>query len=315
MNKTLKILRIIVSLVVFMLLGAGLTCFVWFIPEVDNFLGDIQLGSAIAGMSLGVFAFWMLVTLVFGRIYCSTICPMGTLMDVSARCARLTHRGRQRVYRHEVPSPMVRYGFLAVALLSILAGFVLIPSVLDPYAAFCRICAGFFNPMLKFFIRELGEAGVYNHYTALAITTSVAASIIATFLFAVIITVAMITGRSICNTVCPVGTILGTVSRFSIFQFDIDTDLCTNCRRCEYVCKGHCINMQDHVVDGSRCVVCFDCVNVCRDGAIRYTTDRKRLSAPLMQKVKGRVSQPQTSLESTESPVANHSIEKTNPQK
>ncbi len=73
---------------------------------------------------------------------------------------------------------MVRYGFLAVALLSILAGFVLIPSVLDPYAAFCRICAGFFNPMLKFFIRELGEAGVYNHYTALAITTSVAASII-----------------------------------------------------------------------------------------------------------------------------------------
>lgn len=294
MNKLLKISRIVVSLVVFGFMATGLTCSVWFIPGVDNFLCDIQLGSAIISMSLAVFAFWILLTLVFGRIYCSTVCPMGTLMDISSESVRMVRRGRKRVYRYEPPSTWVRYGFLAVAVVCLLMGFILLPSVLDPYAAFCRVCAGFFNPMLKFFIKELGQAGVYSHYVALSITTSVAASIIATFLFAVTVTMAMVSGRTICSTVCPVGTILGMVSRFSIFQFDIDTDLCTNCRRCEYACKAHCINLDDHVVDGSRCVVCFDCVNACRDKAIRYTTDRKRLSAPLMQRIKnpGRQTEP-----------------------
>ncbi len=64
----------------------------------------------------------------------------------------------------------------------------------------------------------------------------------------------------ICNTLCPVGTILGCVSRNSAMRIDIDTDRCIQCRRCEHVCKAECIDMQSHVVDMSRCVVCFDCL-------------------------------------------------------
>lgn len=92
-------------------------------------------------------------------------------------------------------------------------------------------------------------------------------------------------GRIFCNTLCPVGTILGCVSRNSAMRIDIDTDRCIQCRRCEHVCKAECIDMQSHVVDMSRCVVCFDCLPVCPNDAIRYTTERHQLAIPMMQKI------------------------------
>lgn len=301
MNKALKITRVVVSMVVFMLLGAGLTCSAWFIPGVDSFLCGIQLGPAILGFSFAVIAFWLLVTIVLGRIYCSTVCPMGTLMDISSRAAKLTAKGRRRTYRYELPDSKFRYFFLAIVAISVLAGFMFLPSVLDPYNLFCRICAGVFNPVLAFFKQELAEVGVQSNYVAMAVSSSVASSILATLLLCTTVAVSMIFGRSICNTMCPIGTILGVFSRYSVFQFDIDTDLCTHCRRCESVCKAHCIDMQDHVVDGSRCVVCFNCVSVCPNKAMHYTANRKRLSSPLMQRVGPGEQQAEPSLDSVNS--------------
>lgn len=297
MNRVLRIARILVSLAVFFVLSAGLTFSIWYIPGVCDILINMQLGQAIFTMSIGIFAGWLLVTLIFGRVYCSTVCPLGTLQDISARAVRLGRRGHEKVYHYQQPSTVSRVAFLALLVVSLATGMILIPSVIEPSAAFIRICAGFFNPMLKFAVRALGNAGIYSHYAAIAVTTSVAASIAATFLFAVVTVVSAHSGRTLCNSVCPIGTILGFVSRYSIFQINIDTDKCTQCRRCEYVCKAHCINMADHTVDSSRCVACFDCINVCRDDAIHYTTDRKRLSDPLMQRTGVRGATPKTSVE------------------
>ena len=96
-------------------------------------------------------------------------------------------------------------------------------------------------------------------------------------------------GRTFCNTVCPVGTTLSFISRYSIFRIDINTDKCVQCRRCEHVCKASCIDMTSHVVDTSRCVVCFDCLSDCPNDAIHYTYNRHQLSIPLMQRVKDTV--------------------------
>ena len=81
----------------------------------------------------------------------------------------------------------------------------------------------------------------------------------------------------------PRGTTLGIVSRYAIFQMDIDTDLCTSTRRCVDVRKCSCIDLTDHVV--GRCVWCsFDCTDACRDGAISYVATRKQLSIPMMER-------------------------------
>lgn len=300
MTRALKIARVVVSVAVFLFLVAGLSCAMWFIPGVESLLCGVQLGPAVLGMSLTVIALWLLITLVFGRIYCSTVCPMGTLMDISVRVKNLTSKGRKRKYHYENPNTSFRLLFLLTAILGALDGFIILPSVLDPFNAFCRICTGVFNPVLGFISGGLAEIGVNSQYVAMAVTSSVASSIIALALFVVVFVVSMLFGRAICNIMCPVGTILGMVSRYSIFQFDIDTDLCTQCRSCEQVCKSCCIDMKDHVVDGSRCVVCFNCINVCPNRAIRYTASRKRLATPLMQRIKNLEQQAEPSLDSVD---------------
>lgn len=265
------------ALVVFLILGAGAVSVAWRVPAIWVWFDRIQLGGAIAAMSLTVFAVWILLTLVFGRIYCSTVCPAGTLMDVSARMARRGSPGRE--YRYRRPQPETGYIALCVWAVSLAFGIALVASLLDPYSLFTRICHGLAAPLLSL-LPGASAAGL-----GAAVRVTVASAIVDLCLLSVIWIVAMRSGRGLCNSICPVGAVLGLVSRYSIFQIDIDTDLCTQCRRCEDVCKSHCIDLTDHVVDGSRCVCCFNCINVCENRAIRYTTDRKRLSTPMMERV------------------------------
>ena len=77
-------------------------------------------------------------------------------------------------------------------------------------------------------------------------------------------------GRTWCNTICPVGSVLGFFSRFSVFAPVIDTDKCRNCGLCGKQCKASCINMKEHQIDLTRCVACMDCIDTCKDGAIHY---------------------------------------------
>lgn len=295
MTKTLKISRIVVSLIVFAILGIGMAWPAWTIPGIFGWLKSIQLGWAVTAMSLTIFATWMIITLVFGRIYCSSACPVGTLMDVSSRTHRIfSRRARQSVYRYSPPNNLPRYLSLALMVGCGIIGFNLIPSIIDPMSAFHRICNDFINPLLNWTAKLPASIGITDDVARFVVSVSVVSSIVASTIFTIVILVAAWSGRTLCNTVCPIGAVLGLVSRYSIFQINIDTDKCTQCRRCEYVCRSHCINLSDHVVDTSRCVNCFSCLTVCDNNAIRYTTDRKRLSQPLMQRVSGIAKRPET---------------------
>ncbi|MDE6865257.1 MAG: 4Fe-4S binding protein, partial [Alistipes sp.] len=82
-----------------------------------------------------------------------------------------------------------------------------------------------------------------------------------------------------CNTMCPVGTILGFLSRHSLFRPIIDTAKCNGCKLCSRRCKAACIDADNHTIDYSRCVACMDCIDTCAHGAIRYAR-RKKEAAP-----------------------------------
>ena len=77
-------------------------------------------------------------------------------------------------------------------------------------------------------------------------------------------------GRLYCNTICPVGTLLGLLSRISMFKIRMDADTCTKCGKCSFACKSSCINVKTLEVDFSRCVACYDCISVCPENSIRY---------------------------------------------
>lgn len=285
-EKMLKVSRIAVQALVLPVLGAGMVCVAWRIPGLWAWFEAIQLGRAIAVMSLSVFAVWILLTLIFGRIYCSTVCPLGTLMDGFSRAVGRGSRGRE--YHYRKPLPEMRYIALAVWAVGLVFGIVFLAWVLDPASVFSRLCRGLAAPLLSL-VPGISATG-FDYMARLTVGTT----IVDVALLAVVGGFAIRTGRGLCNSVCPIGAILGMVSRYSIFQIDIDTDLCTQCRRCEYVCKSCCIDLTDHVVDGARCVGCFNCITVCPNKAIRYTTDRKRLSTPMMERIAGLAKEPDT---------------------
>lgn len=122
------------------------------------------------------------------------------------------------------------------------------------------------------FLAYLAErAGSYAFYETEVWLRSLPTFIIATVTFIILIILAWRNGRTYCNTICPVGTFLGLISRFSVFKPVIDTSKCNGCGLCTRNCKAACINAKAHEIDYSRCVACMDCIDKCRQGAIRYT--------------------------------------------
>lgn len=278
-----------------------------------SFLGQwisrVQILPAALAFSLGWFIFWLMVTLLFGRLYCSTVCPMGTLMDIFSRLARRGSYGRE--YRYSAPLSRVRLIAFFLVLAAIVTEMAVVISLFDPYQAYDRIATDIERPALMAANNVVSEAGYLTgwwHTPAVEVAvTSFLSLVVALVTLVVVAWTAWRSGRTICNTICPVGTTLGFVSRYSVIHFDIDTDLCTQCRRCEYVCKSSCIDLNDHVVDGSRCVTCFNCVAACPTGAMRYTAERKQLSIPMMQRTRRTLSRP-TAMEATPtSPLGNNS--------
>ncbi len=77
-------------------------------------------------------------------------------------------------------------------------------------------------------------------------------------------------GRIFCNSFCPVGAVLGLLSKFSIFKLAIDENACTACGRCSRDCKASCIDVKNRNIDFSRCVACYNCIGSCKEGGISY---------------------------------------------
>jgi len=106
-----------------------------------------------------------------------------------------------------------------------------------------------------------------------------------TFIIAVITLVAVCilawrNGRTYCNAVCPVGTVLGFLSRYSLLRPVIDTERCNGCGLCARRCKAACIDPKAHRIDYSRCVTCMDCLDTCKRHAISYELRRGKAAEP-----------------------------------
>lgn len=275
MQKKFKYLRIIVSVALLTIASAYAAGVGAVISIGLGWIESIQFIPTILILSVTTILFWIVVTFIFGRIYCSSVCPLGTLQDIFLRVPRMTAKmSNRRPFRYSPGLTTLRLSMLIIVFGALIAGITIPALILDPFAIFCKII----NPL------------------AAASASAFAVTLITVLLIAWL---AARKGRLWCNTMCPVGAILGVVSRHSVFHFDINTDTCTNCRKCEYVCKAQCINLDDHVVDGSRCINCFNCVAVCDDNSISYTTRNHRLALPMMQSLEDKKAKTALDIEKT----------------
>lgn len=242
---------------------------------------DIQFIPAVMAASAAALIVLALLTLLFGRIYCSVICPLGVMQDaVSGISGR--RRGRKNRFRYAPAKSWLRYGIMALFTASILTGTGTLVSLLDPYAAYGRIASNLFAPVFRLgnnLLNWFAEiANSYAFYPTEVALKSVLALSVAFATFGLIVVLAWRGGRTYCNTFCPVGAFLGLVSRFSLFRPTFAPDKCTGCGLCEKGCKSSCIDSKNMRVDLSRCVSCFNCLNQCKFGAMTYAPRWKRLT-------------------------------------
>ena len=269
----LKKLRVITSLIIFSLLTFYFLDFAGILPSKINILGQIQFIPSWLSRNAAVMIFLLVCALLFGRVYCSFICPMGVFQDIA---------GRRKKYRYRKNNPILRWSILAIFLVLFNLGFTIAVGLLDPYSAYGRIATHIFKPIYLAMNNVL--AYIFNHFgnytfyrTEIAIL-SFSSFIVALFTFAIIGILALVKGRFYCNTICPVGTLFGFFNKLSLFKIRINSDKCASCGVCEKKCKASCIDAKTKTIDYSRCVNCFNCLNNCNRKAISFSTTIKKHS-------------------------------------
>jgi len=273
--NTLKAIRIFLAVLLFSPALAFFLDFADVLPDSLSKLLHLQLLPAILSGMVALVVFHLLLTLFFGRVYCSVICPAGILQDIFNRIACLGKKKKNGSlrFRYHKPANWVRYSILGLTVLTAVFGFMELCWVLDPYSNFGRITTHLFRPvvigvnnLISGILTARGNYLLYN----LTVDRSLEGLFLALIAFFTLVVMVLFRGRWFCNTLCPAGALLSIVSRYSFFRVHIDPITCNACKTCERVCKAEAIDSQNKKVDMSRCVACYNCLSSCNRDAIGY---------------------------------------------
>ena len=236
-----------------------------------SWMPKIQFLEAVLALNVVVIVALLVLTLVFGRIYCSVICPLGIMQDIFGWLGKKAKKNR---YTYSKQKHALRMAFFTFMLILIVLGGGTIVQLLAPYSAFGRICTNLLQPVYMAGNNVL--AAIAEHYDSYAFyhtnvwMRALPSLIISIVTLGILAVLAWRNGRTYCNTICPVGTALSVFAKFSWLKVHFDVDKCKNCSLCTKNCKAACIDYKTHTVDPLRCVVCGDCIKSCKFGALKY---------------------------------------------
>ena len=253
-----------------------------------GWMAKIQFLPAVLAMNFAVVAALILLTFLFGRVYCSVICPLGVMQDAISWIHGKTKKKNRFRFTYSPAKKWLRYAVLTAFVVALILGAHALVALVAPYSAYGRIASNLIAPLWQWgnnFLAWIAEkCNSYSFYSVDVWIKSVSTFIIAVVTFIIIAVLAWKNGRTWCNTVCPVGTILGFFSRFSLFAPVIDTEKCRNCGLCGKQCKASCIDTANHEIDYSRCVACMDCIDTCKEGAVHFALRRKSIAGTQNEK-------------------------------
>ena len=268
----LKISRRIISMVFFVLTSLSI---LFVIPQqVSNHILSFQLGplilrltAGLVGWSVASICILVLAFVAFGRIYCSTICPLGFIQDVAIWFGKVLRIKHDWLINRKKQVKIIRVSLLVVTIILLLAGNTVAIALMEPFAIFSRLL---FLLKMLFHGKVLGTIS-----TILLITVPV-------FL---ILLLAAKKGRFFCSWLCPVGTMLWGLSGISLFKFRIKQTACNQCNSCMKECKAGAISIKEKLIDQALCIGCFNCVSVCKTDAIKIAPEifKSKIEANLPQ--------------------------------
>ncbi len=288
-TSILRKIRIVISLIFFIAFSFIFLDFRRIIPEdIINgitwlqFIPSILKFINVLSISAVGFLVVIVLTLLFGRVYCSSVCPLGIFQDIIIWFSKKFKKKRKRYFKFSEPHNKLRYGLLILSVLAFIFGIITFINLLDPYSNFGRIFTFFVKPVIilvnNLLAAILGKVKIYTLFPVEIKLIPAIIFLLQFIILGVVVWMSAIHGRLFCNTICPVGTFLGFLSKFSLFRIRIDHSTCTSCGLCGMVCKASCLSTKDQKLDVSRCISCFNCLTVCSSNSVLYSA---RKTAPL----------------------------------
>ena len=247
------------------------TAAAWF-----GWTAKLQFWPSVLALSLTTIASVLACTLLFGRVYCSVVCPLGIFQDVLIFFRRLfgfRFSAEAETSKTRVVRECLR-GSLAAIFLG--GGFLgLHFQWLEPYAIYGRAASVLLAPLVRLGNNELAvwaeRHASYAFHAVEVVVPATSVIVVSAGVLALVAVLAVWKGRLWCNAVCPVGTLLGYASKVSLTKPVIDSSKCVKCGLCARACKAQCIDVANGTIDRSKCVACFDCGAVCGKGALKWS--------------------------------------------
>lgn len=272
----LRKIRLTLAIVSFALISLLFLDFTGSVHAYLGWMAKIQFLPALLALNFGVVIALVLLTLLFGRVYCSVICPLGVMQDIFAFFGKKAKKNR---YTFSPAKKVLRYAFTLILLIAVVLGFGSVVALIAPYSTFGRIAQNLLAPLWQWANNLLAliaeKRDSYAFYSVDVWIKSISTFVVSVVSLILIGFLAWRNGRTWCNTVCPVGTILGIISKYSVFKPVMDKSKCNSCGLCSRNCKSSCIDVEHGEIDYSRCVACMDCIDKCNRGAISYTRRKK----------------------------------------
>jgi len=256
----------------------------------------VALTNAMASHAIYRGLLWSLIilvpTLFLGRFFCGWICPMGTLQHFVGDMPSESKRGKQRIEANRYKRwQTIKYVVLIAGLVAAAFGSMVIGWI-DPFSLLVRSIGLSILPAFNYVVRAALTPLETSHIAAVKATGGLIHAVLGAFLlefrqahftqglflgmlFLAILAMSLRVTRFWCRAICPLGALLGAVSRWSVLGLHKDPGACNNCNRCLLHCQGGDDPIGSSPWRKSECLMCMNCVGSCPDHALTFRFFRK----------------------------------------
>lgn len=179
----------------------------------------------------------IVITLLFGRVYCSTLCPLGLMQELMMIIFSPIRKLLKKRYMAFQKHYIIAYFIAVVCFGGIIGGTAAIIRHIDPYSIAGNAMSG---------------------------------SIYGLVFIGLLAVLVFFKNRFFCTNICPVGALLGILSKFSLFKIRLNKDSCAMCSLCAQKCPTGSIDYKNQKVNNETCIKCFNCLGRCKKGALSY---------------------------------------------
>lgn len=219
----------------------------------------------------------VIATLFLGRFFCGWICPLGTILD-------LYPSGTRKAKTAPSSTGKLKHWLLLTLLASSLFNLNL-AGLLDPIAILLRGLTFAIYPLLGLATREtwvrlyelMGERrdtlapayALLRDYLLPFRQTMYPLAMLSALLLVAILALEYLQSRYWCRNLCPLGTLLGWLSRFRFYK-RIPASLCSDCGACNTFCPAVSC---EKIPPPEECFVCMECRTSCPHQRVSFCPD------------------------------------------